>query len=89
MARQNWPESCAERELYPKCWYQPLTDPREVDLALRFTLSQPVTAALPPGDEALFRLALDAAPRFSPLTPAELQELVRLADSLDPIFKAA
>ena len=43
MARQNWPEgSDEERKKYPKCWYQPLTDPHEAELALRFTLSQPL-----------------------------------------------
>jgi hypothetical protein len=55
---------------------------------LRFTLSQPVTAALPPGDESLFRLALDLAPRFVPVTTAELHELEKLASTLDPIFRA-
>jgi len=88
LARQKWPERSLERKNYPKCWYQPLTDPRQIELALRFTLSQPVTAALPPGDEALFRLALDLAPRFAPLTTAELKELELLASTLDPIFSA-
>jgi aryl-alcohol dehydrogenase-like predicted oxidoreductase len=89
LARQSWPEQCAERKTYSKCWYQPLTDPRQAELALRFTLSQPVTAALPPGDESLFRLALDLAPGFTPITEVELQELKQLASSLNPIFKAA
>jgi len=89
LARQMWPEPSPERKTHPKCWYQPLTDPHEADLALRFTLSQPVTAALPPGDESLFRLALDLAPRFTPLIPEESNELQRLASSLNPVFKAA
>ena len=64
-----------------------MTDPHEVELALRFTLSQPVTAALPPGDEALFRLALDLAAGFRPITPPETQELIALASDLDPVFR--
>jgi len=88
LARQKWPDQGPERKKYPKCWYQPLTDPREIELALRFTLSQSVTAALPPGDEGLFRLALDLAPRFTPVTTAELSELESLASTLDPIFRA-
>ena len=87
LARQKWPPNDPQRTQYPKCWYQPLTDPREAELALRFTLGQSVTAALPPGDEALFRLALDLAPRFRPLTAAENQELVTLAAGLDPVFR--
>jgi hypothetical protein len=56
---------------------------------LRFTLSQPVTAALPPGEESLFRVALDLAAKFQPLAAAELQELQALAASLDPVFRAS
>jgi hypothetical protein len=57
----------APRNEWPKCWYQPSLDPGEAELAMRFTLSQPVTAAVPPGDKRLFRKALDLAHRFSPL----------------------
>jgi hypothetical protein len=88
LARQKWPEQSPEKERHPKLWYQPLIDPRQIELALRFTLSQPVTAALPPGEEALFRLALDLAPRFTPVTPAELNELELLASTLEPVFRA-
>ncbi len=87
MARQKWPEHCAERENHPKCWYQPLTDPHQAGLALRFTLSQPITAALPPGEEAMFRFALDLAARFTPLSAQESEELKMLASTLDPIFQ--
>ena len=47
MARQKWqlPGQEVEQKKFPKIWYQPLTDSREIDLALRFTLSQPITAA--------------------------------------------
>lgn len=89
LARQKWPPGSPERPKHPKCWYQPLTDPHEIDLALRFTLSQPVTAALPPGEEPLFRLALDLAMNFRPLTETESKELRDLAANLDPIFRFA
>ena len=67
MARTSWQEG-ADRGPYPHCWYEPLTDPRLAELALRFTLSQPITAAVPPGDPRLFRLAMDLADRFRPIT---------------------
>ena len=89
LARQKWPENHPDRTRYSKCWYQPLTDRREAELALRFALGQPVTSALPPGDESLFRLALDIASNFSPLTESEFKELVKLAAILNPIFHAA
>jgi aryl-alcohol dehydrogenase-like predicted oxidoreductase len=87
MARTSWKEG-ADRP-YPHCWYEPLSDPRLAELALRFTLSQPVTAAVPPGDPRLFRLAMDLADRFQPITEPELAELKSYARGLQPIFKAA
>ena len=89
LARQKWPENDPGRKLYPKCWYQPLTDEHTAGLALRFTLNQPVTAALPPGEESLFRLALDLVPTLAPLTAAETAELQSLAAELNPVFRAA
>src|ERR1041385_2906362 len=80
LCRQQWEEGDPDRQRYPKCWYQPVTDRHEAELALRFTLGQPVTAAIPPGEESLFRLALDLAADFRPLTDAELNELKALAD---------
>jgi aryl-alcohol dehydrogenase-like predicted oxidoreductase len=87
MARTNWQENASRP--YPNCWYEPLTDPHLAELALRFTLSEPITAAIPPGDPRLFRLALDLADNFRPLTEAERVELRGYARTLQPIFKAA
>lgn len=89
MARQHWPENDPARSLYPKCWYQPLADEREANLGLRFTLSQPVTAAIPPGEISLFRKAMDIAQTFKPITENELDELYQLATNLNPLFKVA
>jgi aryl-alcohol dehydrogenase-like predicted oxidoreductase len=88
LAREKWTEGHPDKKLYSKCWYQPLTDRHEAELALRFTLNQPVTAALPPGEESLFRLALDLAANIPPLTEVETQELQALAAGLNPVFHA-
>jgi aryl-alcohol dehydrogenase-like predicted oxidoreductase len=88
MARQQWPKDDPLHEKYKKCWYQPLTDPKEVMLALKFTLSQPTTALLPPGEEDLFRLALDLVEDYKPLTSEENEKLRILASGLNPIFTA-
>ena len=85
LARQAWPDKDMRKE-WPKCWYQPILDPEEASLSLRFTLSQPVTAAVPPGDARLFRKALELAHRFSPLGVEEDARLRRLAAELNPIF---
>lgn len=87
LARQQWPKDDPLRQEYPKCWYQPLTDRNESKLALYFTLSQSITAAIPPGDESLFRLALDLAMGFRPISQKEKETLQTLAQSLTPVFE--
>jgi len=88
MARQKWPEG-ADRTAWPRCWYEPCTDPIEASLALRFTLSQPITAAVPPGDVRLFRQALEVAEQLTPVTETEEAELRRRAAGLEPFFRLA
>ena len=56
-------------------------------MALRFALSQPITAAVPPGDEGLFRLAMDIALDFREITDEEVGELRRIASGQKPIFE--
>ena len=85
MARTQWAEG--QKRTYSKCWYQPVTDPVETELAVRFTLSEPITAALTPGHFDLFRRAMDIAENFKPLSDAERAELRRRAEGLKPIFQ--
>jgi aryl-alcohol dehydrogenase-like predicted oxidoreductase len=87
MARQRWPNDHPDRAKYRKCWYQPLSERREAKLGLYFTLSQPVTAAIPPGEESLFRLALELAMDFRPVSRREKERLRDSARDLEPIFR--
>lgn len=86
MALQSWSEDHPQREQYPKAWYEPITDQEIAELALRWTLAQPVTATVPPGTETMFRWALDIAENLSPLSADEEQRLNELAGSLNPTF---
>jgi predicted aldo/keto reductase-like oxidoreductase len=86
LARQPWPNADLKKE-WPKAWYQPLTDPVELALGLRFTLSQPITAAVPPGDARLFYPALEVARSFTPLSRQEDNDVRRLASDLKPLFE--
>ena len=86
MARGPWPKE-AKRDAYPKCWYEPLSDPADAMMGLRFTLSHPVTAAIPPGDETLFKQALGLALRFSPLKDDEARAIKERALTGAPLFK--
>jgi predicted aldo/keto reductase-like oxidoreductase len=84
MAKEPWLDR--QNRTHPKCWYQPLADPQEALKGLRFTLSHPVTAAIPPGDENLFSMALDLAGKFKPLSGAEITALKQQASTMKPIF---
>jgi len=71
---------------YDKCWYQPFEDPEEAALALRWTLSQDLTAAIPPGEPEFFKLALTIAQDFRPLSIEEVDQLKVMAKGLKAIF---
>jgi aryl-alcohol dehydrogenase-like predicted oxidoreductase len=75
-----------QEKRYTKCWYEPLDDPELTSLALRFSLSQPITAALPPGEAPLFRRAVQVAEQFTPITSDEIEELRRRAAGTEPLF---
>ena len=87
-ALQKWPENAPERNTYGKCWYQPVANKRLMGLTLRWALSQPVTSVVPPGEESLFRMALDMAMDFTPVREADVLELRAAAEGLNPIFTA-
>ena len=85
MARGPVPEG--RDRPYKKCWYQPEDDPQIAELLLRFTLSLPgVTAAIPPGDPKLFRIALDCADRLTPLDDAGRRQLETHFANTEPLF---
>ncbi len=87
MARQKWGSDKQRVESgCAKCWYEPLTDREQASRALRWTLSQPVTAALPPGEAPLFRMALDIAAEPLGLSAEEEKALMASAQELEPIF---
>ncbi len=85
MAYHPWPQGAPHT--YPKCWYEPVSEAGLARQALRFTLSLPITAAIPPGDERLFRMALEFAAGYTPMKAAERQELLKKAAGVQPIFR--
>ena len=85
MAKRPWPKGAIKT--YEKCWYEPLAEPADAMMGLRFTLSHPITAALPPGDENLFKMALGLAEKFTPLTQLEAENIKQKALKGEPIFR--
>ena len=86
MAKGPWPEG-ADRSKYSKCWYEPLSNKEDIRMGLRFTLSHPVTAAIPPGEAELFRMALSVSDSLTPLTSDEVKAIKERALRGTPIFK--
>ena len=86
MAKGRWPAE-ADRSTYPNCWYQPFSDSDEALLALRFTLSHPVTAAVHPADPKCLKMALQLAPKFTPLKTEEVESLKQQATKVGLLFK--
>ena len=85
MAYRPWQPGAARTN--EKCWYEPLADPDAARQGLRFTLSHPVTAAIPPGDDTLFAMALDLAATFTPLSPEEAETIKRKGLETTPLFR--
>jgi aryl-alcohol dehydrogenase-like predicted oxidoreductase len=86
MAKTVWPADQKQSHPQPKCWYQPAGFPDEASLGLRWTLSHPITAAIPPGDERYFRLAMDVAQNYKPIESQEEQALLTGGKGVEPIF---
>ena len=84
LAKRKWKEN--EEHTWPKPWYSPVETRDEASLALRFTLSKPITAAVSPGEAELLWWACDAADQFTPLSEEEASLVKRRSEGLDPIF---
>jgi aryl-alcohol dehydrogenase-like predicted oxidoreductase len=87
LAKRPWPEGTPKNHPHPKCWYEPFENPEEAMMGLRFTLSHPVTAAIPPGDEEIFKMALGLAAKFTPLSKDEVEAMKLKALRTPPLFK--
>jgi predicted aldo/keto reductase-like oxidoreductase len=67
-------------------WYEPFDQPADIELAVRFALSQPITGVISAGDARLLPAILDAAERFEPMGEGEQAGLVATAGDYEPIF---
>jgi len=72
-----------------KCWYALIEDRELMKLALRWTLSQPISAAVPPGDPELWQMAVEVAQDFTPVTADEEAILRNEANGRKPLFELA
>lgn len=78
-----------EELLFKNVWYRPIADEEIMKLALKYTLSKNVTAAIPPGQYTLFLKALEFIGDFNPITEKETNQLLALAKETKPVFMHA
>jgi len=78
-----WP---GDRPARPTTWYEPLTEQRDIDVAVRFVLARPGIFLNTASDIDLLAKILDAADRGGPTpTPDEMEDLVRRRE-MAPLF---
>ena len=78
-----------EEKIFKNVWYRPIQDEEIMKMALKFTLSKGITAAVPPGKNTLFLKALEFMNDFPPITEKEEETLASLAKNTEPIFMHA
>lgn len=84
LAKRKWKEN--EQRKWIKTWYSPVDTFEEALMAVRFTLSKPITAAASPGHAELLWWACDAADQFTPLSEEEADAVAARTKGLEPIF---
>lgn len=84
LARRRW-----TGEKRYETWYEPSDNPKDIELSVRFTLSQePVTTYSLASDTRLWEMILEAANRFTPMKQDEQREAVEYAkrSGFKPLF---
>lgn len=85
MVKQEWPAG-ADKGKWRHLWYEPL-EGADAALAIRWALSQEITAAVPPADETCLWAMMDVGQNYKPITPEESKQLAAMAQNLNPLFR--
>lgn len=75
-----------EELIFKNVWYRPIRDEEIMKMALKYTLSKNITAAIPPGQHTLFLKALEFMDGYQPISEQETQKLLALAKETKPVF---
>jgi predicted aldo/keto reductase-like oxidoreductase len=82
VAKGPWPTD----QKTSNTWYEPFSTQKEVDKAVRFTLSQNVTTVASSSDIRIAKMMIEAAERYTPMKQEEQQELLLKASTYKPLF---
>jgi len=83
IARRPW----GEREKRYTTWYEPYDTPEDIQRAVNFALSYPITGIATAGDTTLFPRVVAACERFTPLSDDEREAMIAAANPEDIIFR--
>jgi len=75
-----------EELVFKNTWYKPIHEEKIMKMALKYTLSKNITAAIPPGEYTLFLKALEFIIDFHPISEQETAKLFELAKATKPVF---
>lgn len=84
MAKERWAQG-ADRSNW-STWYEPLYTREDALTGLRFSLSHPITTAIPPGQPSLFELALELRNEIKPMSQGEIDQLKTQSRGIRPMF---
>ncbi len=80
----TWPKDTKKTREW---WYRSVEEPKDVELALRFALSQPnVAAGIPPSFLDLLDRAIEAAKALKPMDEVAVAELKEMAKDRESLF---
>jgi aryl-alcohol dehydrogenase-like predicted oxidoreductase len=88
LCKQRWQRSGwhRERRRYG-LWYEPVSDKPDDELVMRWTLSRPITAMIPPGHPDLLRRAIQIGRSFAPLSDEQTRRVEAMAGKVQPMFR--
>ena len=85
MAHRLWKNKEERENSYKNCWYKPLDDQKEINLAVNFALSQKITSFLPPGDHSLFLKGIEAVENYKKTDQRKINQLINLDNNNLPL----
>ncbi len=92
MSAGSWPEEYqgANSGRRPRqWWYRTFEEQEDINLAMRFTLSQPAVAAgVPPAWLDLAEKGIEAGKNYRPMSEEDLATLQAMAEAAPPVFQA-
>jgi hypothetical protein len=67
-------------------WYEPFTDPEDIQRSVNFVLTQEVVGFCTTGNPDLVPALVEAGQNYSPLSDSEQEELISTASHYESIF---